>query len=420
MAATTLTHVVPALAPQIDGIGDYALNLALHLRQAHGIESRFIVCDPQWDGASRVEDFAVRRLRVRNEAGIWSLLASSKEQASSVLLHYAGHGYHKLGVPLWLYLGIKSWLAEFTDSPKQFSTVFHQSWLSSAKPWQKEYYLALLRRRLVQGFHHRSRISVVGTRRMQALLEALEPDKTLWLPMPSNVPRMERPKNEGRRQGPMRVAIFGQNGTRRAAVKAHANLLGALRKKNLLAGAMLMGKGLKADGAGTDEVDLLQKCVGRERIEVLGELSPKEVAQSLGRADLFLSPHCGEGACKSGAFMAALAAGCTGVLRDGQDAAPLHESEHFVASDDTPHSVERLERMKAEGHLERIATAGRLWYETHADWRVIARQYQLALFGKSDDPKVGDGLAQQRAAWVPQAPNQDGLLAGCPPQVNLA
>src|SRR5271170_715631 len=108
----TITHIVPALAPQLDGVGDYALNLALHLRQSHGVESRFIVCDPQWDGPSRVEDFAVRRLRLRNEAGIWSLLASPKEQHPDVLLHYAGHGYDKRGVPLWLYLGIKSWLAE--------------------------------------------------------------------------------------------------------------------------------------------------------------------------------------------------------------------------------------------------------------------------------------------------------------------
>src|SRR5271168_328683 len=133
----TLTHIVPALAPQLDGVGDYALNLALHLRQSHGIQSRFIVCDPQWDGPSRVEDFAVRRLRIRNEAGVWSLLAQVKERHSAVLLHYAGFGYHKLGVPLWLYLGIKSWLAERAGGPaggsKQFSTVFHELWSWSDK-----------------------------------------------------------------------------------------------------------------------------------------------------------------------------------------------------------------------------------------------------------------------------------------------
>src|SRR6266481_2252068 len=98
MALPTLSQIVPALHPQIDGVGDYALNLARHLRQLHGIQSRFIVCDPQWDGPSRVEDFSVRRLRLQNEAGVWSLLASAKEPHTAVLLHYAGHGYHKLGV----------------------------------------------------------------------------------------------------------------------------------------------------------------------------------------------------------------------------------------------------------------------------------------------------------------------------------
>jgi hypothetical protein len=424
MSRITLTHIVPAFAPQMDGIGDYALNLAQHLRQAHGIESRFIVCDPQWDGPSRVEEFGVRRLRIRTEAGIWSLLTSTKEQSAAVLLHYAGVGYHKLGVPLWLYLGIKSWLTEGANRHaggiKQFSTVFHELWSSSEMPWEKDFYLGGLQRRLVQGFHHLSKLSVAGTRRMQALLEDLEPRKTLWLPMPSNMPSCERPKTGSHRPGPLRVAIFGQNSSRVASVRAHANLLGALQKKNLLGSAMLIGKGLKATGPATADLDLLQMCVGRERIEVMGELSPKEVAVSLGRADLFLSHHGGEQACKSGAFMAALAAGCTGVLRDGQNAVPLHESEHFIASDDSPASVERLERMRAQGEWHRIAAAGRLWYERHADWKVIAREYQEAMFQEGDRCEASAGSTQAAPepvkAWTSRARPAASLIADLPPQ----
>src|SRR5580658_9714663 len=102
MDTITCIHIVPALPPQIDEVGSYALNLAFHLRQLHGIQSRFIVCDPDWNGPSRLEGFVVRRLRLRTEAGIWGLLASAKEKESAVLLHYDCYGYDKLGVPLWL------------------------------------------------------------------------------------------------------------------------------------------------------------------------------------------------------------------------------------------------------------------------------------------------------------------------------
>src|SRR5258707_3620265 len=172
MALPTLSQIVPALHPQIDGVGDYALNLAIHLRDLHGIQSRFIVCDPEWDGPSRVEGFLVRRLRVRNEAGIWCLLAASKERHPAVLLHYTGYGYDKRGAPFWLYRGIKSWLAEFTRGPaasqKRFSTVFHELWTPSPNPWKWEFYMHLVQRRLVARLHRRSKVSVANTLRRQS------------------------------------------------------------------------------------------------------------------------------------------------------------------------------------------------------------------------------------------------------------
>ncbi|MBC8096448.1 MAG: glycosyltransferase [Akkermansiaceae bacterium] len=378
MNPETITHIVPALPPQIDGVGDYALHLARRLRSDHGINSRFIVCDPDWNGPSRLEDFVVRRLRLRNEAGIWSLLAAVKENPA-VLLHYVGYGYHKRGVPIWLYRGIHSWLAEQNGNRKQFSTVFHELWASSSKPWKSEFYLRLVQKWIVEGLHRRSELSITSTRRMQTLLEGIQPHKTMWLPIPSNVPMVERPQFGNGRTARLRVAIFGQYWSRSATVKAHANLLRALDQKKLLGSAMLIGKGLAVNGAMTEDLALLRKCVAPDRIKIVGELSPENISHSLNGADLFLSPYRGELACKSGAFMAALATGCPAVLRDGENAAPLREGEHFLASDDTPSSVERFERAVAEGQLERIARAGRLWYERHADWKVIAQNYQEAL-----------------------------------------
>jgi hypothetical protein len=383
MATNTCIHIVPALPPQIDDVGGYALNLALRLRQSHGIESRFIVCDPQWNGPSRVEGFVVRRLRLRTEAGIWSLLATAKEKDSAVLLHYSGYGYDNLGVPIWLYLGINSWLGEQTGrstaSQKQFCTVFHESLESCAKPWKIEFYLRNLQKSLLRRFHHRSKVSVTRTRRMHQMLEAFEPHKTLWLPTPSNVPVSDRSNCARRRNGSLRTVILGRPDSRAATVKAHANLLRTLEVKGRIASAMLLSTGNDTTGAPTEDVGLLRQCISPERIGVLGQLNPADVSRHLAEADLFLSHYNGETAPESSAFMAALAARCPAVLRDGENTVSLQEREHFIASDDSHASVWRFEQIIADGRLDQIAMAGQLWYERYGDWNVIARKYHEAI-----------------------------------------
>jgi hypothetical protein len=188
MTNETIVQIVPSLAPQPHGIGEYAMNLALRLRKSEGIQTQFIVCSPAWNGPGRVDGFPVRRLRFQNEAGIWSLLASAKVKHSTVLLHYLGDGYHRLGVPFWLYRGIKSWLAEGAGAsaagPNQLATVFHELWRSSAKPWKKQFYLQKPQRWLIGRLHRRSKFSVATTRRNHALLEGIQTDKTFWPAIP--------------------------------------------------------------------------------------------------------------------------------------------------------------------------------------------------------------------------------------------
>lgn len=398
----SLVHIVPALPPQIDGVGDYALHLARQLRNDHGIESRFMVCDPNWSGPARLDGFAVRRLRIANEAGVWGSLASFRDNPP-VLLHYVGYGYHKRGVPLWLYRGIRSWLADNGGSAaerNQFFTVFHELWASSKKPWKSEFYLRIIQKWIVARLHSYSTFSITSTRAMQTMLDHIQPRKTWRLPIPSNIPTCRRPGIGNRQNARLRVAIFGQHWSRSATVRAHANLLRTLDQKNVLASAMLVGKGLNPTGPQTEDLAFLQKCVRPDRIEVLGELPPEAVSQSLSRADVFLSPYRGELACKSGAFMAALATGCVAVLRDGANAAPLYESEHFIASDDSQPSVERFERIAAEGHLQRIARAALHWYQQNADWKVIAEKYSEALRNRLP-MELSEGAAAIAGQWRP-------------------
>jgi hypothetical protein len=380
MAPKEFLHIVPTLPPDAGDVGAYALNLGIHLRQLHGIQSRFIVCDPDWRGPRHVNGFAVQSLRLRKESAIWAILASAKEKRAAVLLHYATYAYNKLGVPIWLYRGIKSWLNDnnerLVSGPKQFCTVFHDGWEPAAKPWKTEFYLRKLQHSVVRRLHRRSKISVTSTRRMQALLDDIRPHKTLWLPVPSNLPKIERAKPGSRRNARLRVAIYGGQASRSATARAHATLLRTLDEKHLLGGAILFGEKTINAESQAGELSFLRKFISCERIEVLGGLNPEKVSEMLGGADVFLSHLSGEFACRSSAFMAALAARCPAVLHDGENAAPLHESEHFIASDDSSASVQRFEKLSADGQLDRVAAAGRLWYERYADWNVITRKYQ--------------------------------------------
>ncbi|HEX3717569.1 MAG TPA: hypothetical protein VH595_06345 [Verrucomicrobiae bacterium] len=214
---------------------------------------------------------------------------------------------------------------------------------------------------------------------MKNLLDRIQPNKTLCLPNPSLLPILDRPKPNLRPNKGLRVGIFGEQGSRVATIKAHTNLIRTMHNKNLLASAMLLGKGSQTAKMGREDAQLLEKCIPSQRIDVRAAESPGDASRLFGRADIYLSHSSGQLACKSSAFMAALAIGCPSVLCDGGNAEPLSEGEHFIASNDSPRSVNRFEEMAITGHLARISTTARLWYEGHADWKVIARQYWDAI-----------------------------------------
>ena len=56
-----IIQIVPQLLPVINGVGDYALNLARQLREDFGIETHFIVNDPHWQGEELIENFSISK-----------------------------------------------------------------------------------------------------------------------------------------------------------------------------------------------------------------------------------------------------------------------------------------------------------------------------------------------------------------------
>lgn len=145
-----LIQIVPGLFPRVDGIGDYALQLARRLREGHGIESSFVVADPTWQGGE-VEGFYATEVASRTaEAFLDSIIRCGQTNVSELtplLLHFSPYGYQKRGYPLWLQRTLSRWNH---DRPGTLNIVFHELEVHSSKPWSSAFWVSPLQRNLIR------------------------------------------------------------------------------------------------------------------------------------------------------------------------------------------------------------------------------------------------------------------------------
>ena len=140
---TNVTSIVPRLPPAIDGVGDYALNLARQLRQDFNIQTHFIVGNPTWNGEVEIEGFIVTQISDRSPDALLNLL--STDDSSSILLHHVGYGYAQRGCPIWLVDGLQRWKSLFPK--RSLLTMFHEI-SASGPPWTSAFWLSSLQRSL--------------------------------------------------------------------------------------------------------------------------------------------------------------------------------------------------------------------------------------------------------------------------------
>ncbi|MEC4984439.1 MAG: hypothetical protein SAJ37_13280 [Oscillatoria sp. PMC 1068.18] len=138
-----IVQIVPKLPPAIDGLGDYALNLARRLRSDFGIDTHFLVGDPSWKGKEKIEEFNVTQISQRNAA---SFLSSLPQNTDKIILHYVGYGYAKRGCPFWLIKGLEEWRRQ---SQKKFIvTMFHEVYAAGRPFWTSAFWLFPLQKNL--------------------------------------------------------------------------------------------------------------------------------------------------------------------------------------------------------------------------------------------------------------------------------
>lgn len=137
-----IIQIIPQLPPSVNGLGDYALNLARQLRQDFDIETHFIVGDPSWTGARQIEDFSISKVTAHKPSNLLSILAN---YSSTILLHYVGYGYAKRGCPKWLVDGLQIWRT--ANSQRRLVIMFHEIY-AFGPVWTSSFWLSSLQKNL--------------------------------------------------------------------------------------------------------------------------------------------------------------------------------------------------------------------------------------------------------------------------------
>lgn len=347
---TSMLSIVTGLPPKIDGVGDYALSLARQARKDNGIETRFIVGDPAWNGPSRVEGFEVNKLAERSRADLLRVLEDATENGSIVLLHYGGYGYARRGCPSWLVDGLRQWRSESKEG--FLITMFHELY-ASGPPWTSAFWLSPLQRSLAARLARLSDQYLTSRQRYAEMVcrWSLGKHTTVRsLPVFSSIgePDSVSPLNERRR----RLVIFGTPGRRVQVYSRSAEQINRICRRLSVEEILDIGR----------PVDIDFSRVMHAPVTVCGELSGDDVSRFLSDAIAGVLDYPEGVLGKSTIFAAYCAHRLIPIIATyGKEAGAdgLVAGRHYWLSDARPEDL-----TLASGQV--IADNACAWYETHS------------------------------------------------------
>jgi hypothetical protein len=207
--------IVPRLPPAVDGVGDYALCLARQLRTDYGVETQFIVGDPDWDGPSVLEEFQVRRIEDRSADSLRSTFSDLKQDSqTAILVHLSGYGYERWSLYNWLVDGLEK--LHVLDDKIHIVTMFHEVYNTYQSILSHSTWVRFLQKKLASRLMRLSNSCVTNSDLYRKMMSELVPsygsDITV-APVPSSIGELlEINAIKDRNKY---LVVFGQGGTRR-------------------------------------------------------------------------------------------------------------------------------------------------------------------------------------------------------------
>lgn len=211
-----IVQIVPTLPPGIDGLGDYALNLARKLQKDWDIQTSFIVGNPQWQKGD-FNEFEACAIAQRSPQALLSILPRDRP----ILLHYSGYGYARRGTPQWLITALKQ------RTNTHLVTMFHEVYTYDRGPfWSSSFWLSPLQKYLAIQLIKRSDRHFTSREGYAQLLKKLSKQDNLdvaVLPVFSTLcePDILKPLEQRQR----RLVVFGHPNTRQRTYTQHQTQL---------------------------------------------------------------------------------------------------------------------------------------------------------------------------------------------------
>ncbi len=282
-----LVHIVPAVPPIPNGLGDYCYKLWEHWPAPR----------PEWSCLAPKVSEDSRRAWPEvglspfglSRAGLRDALGEAK--ASAVVLHYVGYGYHPKGCPVWLPQALGDW-KRATGGP--LTVMFHELY-SKGRPWQTSFWLAPVAKKIVADLAAISDRWVTSCPEYEAGLTAVagsRPGKGALIPIGANIAPVSEadfgrpwPLAAGRK---LKIVIFGLPNTRLWALQAHRNLLARLCEADLVESILLLGKS-DGNGKADQETRQIQNQIGHAALwSESGDLTPRRLSETLLSQDIGL------------------------------------------------------------------------------------------------------------------------------------
>jgi len=216
-----VTAIVPRLAPAVDGVGDYALKVALTLRDGadiFNVDTNFLVGEPSWNGSDSIEGFAVRQVGDRTTSSLLQELESSK----IILLHYVGYGYAKRGCPQWLIAALSQWRQ--AQANRRLVTMFHELY-ALPQMWTSQFFTSPIQKYLFQQLANLSDRTITSRESYASIISSVTQGNKLvpHLPIFSTVGEPDHILPLAQRE--RRLVVFGSpNWRARAYQEAKASL----------------------------------------------------------------------------------------------------------------------------------------------------------------------------------------------------
>ncbi|MCC5637247.1 glycosyltransferase family 1 protein [Nostoc sp. CHAB 5844] len=208
-----IIQIVPQMHPATSGVGDYAIALARQLHQDFGIITSFIVGDPNWNGATEVEYFPIRKVGNRSPKALISALEEIADSSISIVIHYVGYGYATRGCPFWLVDGLRQW--QTRESKAILVTMFHELYAAGYSIWSSAFWTEPLQKYLIARLVSISDRVITNKPEYGKILKELCPGKNQHipiLPVFSNVGEPETILPLAERK--QRLVVFGGAGNR--------------------------------------------------------------------------------------------------------------------------------------------------------------------------------------------------------------